>query len=233
MRTFFSSLVQEEMRQLHLLTTEKLVQLSRQQQQLTERLLAKHAQDILRTVKESSAPRTTYRTAGEGARGTALLIQRILSPGDTFVDIGTGVGAHTVTVAHTLGAQGRIVAFDPFPPAREAVRLDDVLGQGARADLVRIEAGTSILQVFEGASGVLESNPNIALIVERGAAEGPIDGSWLAFLTSLGFEHAVIDPVSVDPVKGRGRIGEHSASASLLLLARPGSSAWARLRSLK
>jgi len=44
---------------------------------------------------------------------TALL-ERLLAPGMTFVDIGANVGYHTLLGARLVGARGRVVAVEPF-----------------------------------------------------------------------------------------------------------------------
>jgi FkbM family methyltransferase len=53
--------------------------------------------------------------SGELERGTRLLIQRLLRPGDVFVDIGANLGLHTLAAARTLQGRGRVVAFEPSP----------------------------------------------------------------------------------------------------------------------
>lgn len=46
---------------------------------------------------------------------TQSLILSLLSPGDTFIDIGANVGMASLTAARAVGPQGRIVAFEPNP----------------------------------------------------------------------------------------------------------------------
>jgi len=58
---------------------------------------------------------STLVEAGELEPGTRALIQRLLRPGDTFVDVGANVGMHTLAAAAAMAGQGRIVAFEPFP----------------------------------------------------------------------------------------------------------------------
>ncbi|THC45658.1 FkbM family methyltransferase [Massilia sp. Mn16-1_5] len=56
---------------------------------------------------------------GDLERGTRLLIERLLQPGDTFVDVGANVGMHTLAASRALHGQGRIVAFEPFAATRQ------------------------------------------------------------------------------------------------------------------
>jgi FkbM family methyltransferase len=38
-----------------------------------------------------------------------------VSRGDTALDVGANVGAHTVFLSHLVGARGRVIAFEPLP----------------------------------------------------------------------------------------------------------------------
>lgn len=52
--------------------------------------------------------------AGELEPGTRRLIERILRPGDVFVDAGANIGMHTLCAARAVGPTGRVEAFEPF-----------------------------------------------------------------------------------------------------------------------
>ncbi len=43
------------------------------------------------------------------------LIRSLLSPGDTFVDVGANIGLHTLWASRAVGPGGRVVAFEPDP----------------------------------------------------------------------------------------------------------------------
>jgi FkbM family methyltransferase len=45
--------------------------------------------------------------------GTIKLYSRLVKPGDTVLDIGANVGAHTLPLAKLVGAEGRVIAFEP------------------------------------------------------------------------------------------------------------------------
>lgn len=53
---------------------------------------------------------------GELERGTRVLIQHYLRPGDVYVDVGANVGMHTLAAARAMKGQGKIIAFEPFEP---------------------------------------------------------------------------------------------------------------------
>jgi FkbM family methyltransferase len=53
---------------------------------------------------------------------TTRFILSALSPGDTFLDVGAHHGYYTVLAASAVGDYGRVVAFEPMPSARDALR---------------------------------------------------------------------------------------------------------------
>jgi len=59
---------------------------------------------------------------GDLERGTRLLIQHLLRPGDVFIDAGANIGLHTLAAARAIGETGRIVAFEPFPQSHDLLR---------------------------------------------------------------------------------------------------------------
>lgn len=60
--------------------------------------------------------------SGDLERGTRLLIERLIQPGDTFVDVGANVGMHTLAAGRAMRGSGRIVAFEPFDTTRDLLR---------------------------------------------------------------------------------------------------------------
>jgi FkbM family methyltransferase len=45
-------------------------------------------------------------------------MQRLLKPGDIFIDVGANVGLHTLAAARAMQGLGRIVAFEPCEPTK-------------------------------------------------------------------------------------------------------------------
>lgn len=60
--------------------------------------------------------------SGDLERGTRLLIQRLVGPGDVFIDVGANLGMHTLAAARAMQGRGRIIAFEPFPGTAELLR---------------------------------------------------------------------------------------------------------------
>lgn len=63
---------------------------------------------------------------------TAKLIQRLLRPGDHFVDGGANLGYFTLMASQRVGPQGRVDAFEPDPMNRQRL-LDNLARNGSPA----------------------------------------------------------------------------------------------------
>jgi FkbM family methyltransferase len=68
-----------------------------------------------------SAPASQRDTAlllqngAEGESAQAALLESLLSPGQTFVDVGAHIGLYAVRAARRVGPAGRVFAFEPAP----------------------------------------------------------------------------------------------------------------------
>ena len=61
-----------------------------------------------------------YRTHSD--KGLAWLLQALLSPRMTFLDVGAHIGAFTLVGAKMVGTEGKVIAIEPLPPCAEAIR---------------------------------------------------------------------------------------------------------------
>lgn len=64
----------------------------------------------------------TLVDVGELEAGTRQLIQRLVRPGETFIDVGANVGMHTLAAASAMNGRGRILAFEPHPVTHALLR---------------------------------------------------------------------------------------------------------------
>ena len=62
-------------------------------------------------------------------------LRSLLREGDTFVDVGAGVGFFTVLAARLVGPSGRVIAFEPAKPFAEAVRANVELNRFAQVEV--------------------------------------------------------------------------------------------------
>lgn len=74
--------------------------------------------------------------SGDLEPGTRALIQRLLRPGDVFIDIGANIGMHTLAAARALHGRGRVVAFEPFAPTERL--LSKSVWLNGFADIVEV-----------------------------------------------------------------------------------------------
>jgi FkbM family methyltransferase len=74
---------------------------------------------------------------GEFERGTRLLMQKLLGPGDVFIDVGANIGLHTLAAARAMQGLGRIVAFEPCEPTTRL--LEKTVGLNGFSGIVDIQ----------------------------------------------------------------------------------------------
>jgi FkbM family methyltransferase len=65
--------------------------------------------------------------------GTQATLQKLVRPGDVVFDIGANIGAHTLGIAQSVGAQGRVFAFEPADFAFEKLRRNLALNPALAA----------------------------------------------------------------------------------------------------
>jgi FkbM family methyltransferase len=53
---------------------------------------------------------------GDLEAGTRMLIQRVLRPGSSYIDVGANIGMHAVAAARAMQGKGSIVCFEPYEP---------------------------------------------------------------------------------------------------------------------
>src|SRR5262249_41087030 len=110
---------------------------------------------------------------GEYEPATSRVIEALLRPGDTFLDIGANIGYFTLLASRRVGKAGLVFAFEPVPQTRENL-LRNVRLNCATNVVVREEAvadstgedsfflgppdhsGISSLRSLLNASGVLK-----------------------------------------------------------------------------
>jgi FkbM family methyltransferase len=68
----------------------------------------------------SNAALLFYRTHSDDT--LLWLLQALLSPRMTFLDVGAHIGAFTLVGAEMVGKEGRVIAIEPMPPCAEAIR---------------------------------------------------------------------------------------------------------------
>ncbi len=49
---------------------------------------------------------------------TIKLYEKLLEPGDIFIDVGAHVGLHSLIARHHVGPSGKVIAIEPQPVQR-------------------------------------------------------------------------------------------------------------------
>lgn len=97
----------------------------------------------LLAIPEEDLETIAYFCSGvEPEPGTLSLVERMLKPGDCFVDVGANVGLFTIAAARKIGATGKVIAFEPAPRTVEALRAS-----------LRLNGISDFVEVHQAAGG--------------------------------------------------------------------------------
>jgi FkbM family methyltransferase len=77
---------------------------------------------LMKLDRSDWAQRFTYFLGRYYELGVQRVMDVLLRPGDSFVDIGANIGMITLHARHLVGAAGRIECFEPNPECVEAIR---------------------------------------------------------------------------------------------------------------
>ncbi len=99
------------------------------------------------------------------------LIQALLGPGMTFVDVGANWGYYTLLAAHLVGTHGRVVSFEPdprlFPVLMENIRYNGLAQATAVQVAAADEAGLLMLSGYDEAC----ENRGLSRLVEQAGTD--------------------------------------------------------------
>ena len=68
----------------------------------------------------------SFKHYGEYSVEECIVIERILKPGNTVVEVGSNIGAHTIVIAKAVGPTGKVIAFEPQPQTAQLLRMNIV-----------------------------------------------------------------------------------------------------------
>lgn len=121
----------------------------------------------------------THVQAYGAARGTLEpevqeALRRVIAPGATVYDIGANVGFFSLLAARLTGPEGRVLAFEPSPPAVAGLRANLALNPDARVDVRETAVAATVgrarlLQVGEHSWSHLEDrgwHPDTTAVVD-------------------------------------------------------------------
>ena len=85
---------------------------------------------------------------GEYESETSRLVQRLLGPGQTMIDVGANIGYFSIVGARAVGAQGQVVAFEPVTAVRERLlanlRINGLTNVTVRDVALSASSGTAV-----------------------------------------------------------------------------------------
>lgn len=97
---------------------------------------------------------------------TARALKHLISPGDTVLDIGANIGAHTLAMAESVGDTGRLLAFEPteyaFSKLTRNIALNPSLAERISAfQTMLVERDTAALEEKISSSWPLRSSDDL------------------------------------------------------------------------
>jgi len=145
------------------------------------------------------------------------LVERLVRPGDVFVDVGAHIGYYTLLAARGVGERGRVVALEPHP------KLFDLLehnvnrnGYNGRVELHRAAAAAAQGEATLHIS--LTNSGDHSLVASRGHGGITVDQVTLDAIVP-GVAHVLkIDVQGAEPLVLAGAEGLIARSPDLLLL---------------
>jgi FkbM family methyltransferase len=93
-----------------------------------------------------------YYLYGKPERGVAKSLLSLLSPGMTFMDVGSNWGYYALMAARAVGPSGRVVAFEPHPQNVARIRRNLELnpGLGVAVEALAVSDGDGTATLTEG-----------------------------------------------------------------------------------
>jgi len=86
---------------------------------------------------------------------TAHVISTLLSPGDTFIDVGANSGFFTLLASRRVGPTGQVLSFEPLPSMRERITENLALNRMENVTLHGVALSNTVGEVtfYEGPLG--------------------------------------------------------------------------------
>lgn len=76
----------------------------------------------LLAIPDEDAPAIAYYATGDLPEpGTVAVVERLLQPGDCFLDVGANVGIYSLIAGRRVGPEGKVVAVEPSPSTMRAL----------------------------------------------------------------------------------------------------------------
>jgi FkbM family methyltransferase len=102
-------------------------------------------------IQDDDAPAIAYYSTGELPEpATVAIVERLLEPGDCFLDVGANVGIYSLIAGRRVGPGGKVVSVEPSPSTMRALRT-----------MLSINGIASVTQTHECALGSAEGTATL------------------------------------------------------------------------
>jgi FkbM family methyltransferase len=91
---------------------------------------------------DSGAVSQSLKTYGEWAENELTFAMALLKPGATVVDVGAYIGTHTLSFAHFVGPEGRVIAIEPQDESFKLLKKNVLENRLANVRLEHAAAGS-------------------------------------------------------------------------------------------
>jgi FkbM family methyltransferase len=113
---------------------------------------------------------------GEYAEGEIELLSQLINSGDTVIDVGANIGAHSVFFAKQVGPNGRILSFEPQRLVHQILCANMVINQITWAECFHAGVGevTGRIEVPELMAGADQNFGSLSLKNAKSSGGTPI-----------------------------------------------------------
>ncbi len=116
---------------------------------------------------------------GECKEFQLRLIQALIGSGDTVVEVGASIGAHTVPLAKKVGPKGRVVAIEPQPVIAQALAANVALNSLENVSVLNRACGAGLgarwLPAMNYFGGAFHHSSRVALAEEAAEGSQPVE----------------------------------------------------------
>jgi FkbM family methyltransferase len=132
------------------------------------------------------------------------LLRQILSPGDTYIDVGANYGIHALLATKCVGEEGRVYCFEPNPPTFDVLKVHKVINH--RENMLLFHMGLSDAEgeltlsgadhagtfTFRAVGDATHATQVQVRVGDEVLHDCPARGKILVKIDTEGFEHHVL-----------------------------------------
>jgi len=148
----------------------------------------------------------SLRTYGEYSEGEVSLFSQILRPGDLALDVGANIGSLTIPMAHMVGREGRVFAFEPQHALAQLVAANSAINNvNVKVFNVAMGATKSMVSIPDFESYSLQYNYGRVEVGEAGHKNSMVSQLCLddvSFPGPIRFAKIDVEGMEMDVLRG-------------------------------